>query len=226
MRAAKEPLTPRPGKTFALPSDPGSKTYSSFRRHGAADSRVLSGFEGERCLEIGFGSGAVLASLSGRFSLSVGTDVMPLDQARESARGRAAGVILADRASCFRPGAFDLVAFNPPYLPSEGFQDRAVDGGEGGVEVSIKFFDDALRVLKKDGRISPPPLRPRRPSEIPRPFQDDGTFGGGEAKEAALLRDPCRLRTLKRRMKFSPHFRPLGARLRVVGEMRSAARDS
>ncbi len=152
MRAAKEPLTPRPGKTFALPSDPGSKTYVP-SEDTALLIEVLSGFEGERCLEIGFGSGAVLASLSGRFSLSVGTDVMPLDQARESARGRAAGVILADRASCFRPGAFDLVAFNPPYLPSEGFQDRAVDGGEGGVEVSIKFLDDALRVLKKDGRI-------------------------------------------------------------------------
>ncbi len=152
MRAAKELLTPRPGRTFALPSDPGSKKYVP-SDDTALLIEVLSGFEGERCLEIGVGSGAVLASLSGRFSLSVGTDVMPLDQARESARGRAAGVILADRASCFRPGSFDLVAFNPPYLPSEGFQDRAVDGGEGGVEVPIKFLDDALRVLKTDGRI-------------------------------------------------------------------------
>ena len=104
-------------------------------------------------MEIGFGSGAVLASLSERFSLSVGTDVMSLDQARETVWGGAAGVILADRASCFRPGEFDLVAFNPPYLPSEGFQDRTVDGGEDGVEVPIGFLEEALRVLRTDGRI-------------------------------------------------------------------------
>jgi release factor glutamine methyltransferase len=135
-----------------LPSEPDSKTYVPSDDTSLL-IEVLSEFEGERCLEIGFGSGAVLASLSGRFSLAVGTDVLSLGQARAAERGEAAEVILADRASCFRAGAFDLIAFNPPYLPSEGFQDRAVDGGEGGVEVPSGFLDDALRVLKKGGRI-------------------------------------------------------------------------
>jgi release factor glutamine methyltransferase len=48
---------------------------------------------------------------------------------------------------------FDLVAFNPPYLPSETIEDIAVDGGEGGTEVPLLFLQEALRVVKKDGRI-------------------------------------------------------------------------
>jgi release factor glutamine methyltransferase len=135
-----------------MPPDPGSETYVP-SDDTALLIEVLSEYEGERCLEIGFGSGAVLASLSGRFSTAVGTDVASLDQARAAERGGTAGLILADRASCFRAGAFDLVAFNPPYLPSEELDDRAVDGGEGGIEIPIRFLDDALRVLRTGGKI-------------------------------------------------------------------------
>jgi release factor glutamine methyltransferase len=135
-----------------LSSEQGSKTYLP-SDDTALLIEVLSEYRGERCLEIGFGSGAVIASLSGRFSMVVGTDLMSLDQAKATNRGETAGVVLADRACCFRAGAFDLVAFNPPYLPSEGFEDRAVDGGEGGVEVPITFLVDALRVLRSDGKI-------------------------------------------------------------------------
>lgn len=113
---------------------------------------VLAGYQGERSLEIGFGSGAVLASLMGRFSTVVGTDLISLEKARGVDSGGAA-IILADRASCFRDGTFDLVCFNPPYLPSEGVEDRAVDGGLGGIEVPAAFLKEALRVLRADGRV-------------------------------------------------------------------------
>ncbi|MDA4113083.1 MAG: methyltransferase domain-containing protein [Thaumarchaeota archaeon] len=113
--------------------------------------RALSGWGSGSVLEIGFGSGAVLQSLLTRFSLVVGTDITSPDRAR-MAKG-SAEVVLADRASCFREGTFDLVAFNPPYLPSEAIRDRTVDGGRGGIEVPMSFLDDALRVLKADGRI-------------------------------------------------------------------------
>jgi release factor glutamine methyltransferase len=114
-------------------------------------ARVLRSYRGGRCLEIGFGGGAVLQSLVPRFELVVGTDVLSVAQA-VSAKGEAE-VVLVDRASCFRGGTFDLVAFNPPYLPSERIEDRAVDGGKGGLEVPFIFLEEALRVLKQDGAV-------------------------------------------------------------------------
>jgi len=113
--------------------------------------QVLSSVEGGSCLEIGFGSGAVLHALRPRFSLVVGTDITSVDQAR-AARGSSEAV-LADRASCFRDETFDVVAFNPPYLPSGRVEDRAVDGGRGGIEVPMRFLEDALRVVRVGGRI-------------------------------------------------------------------------
>ena len=113
-------------------------------------ARALRSYRGKTCLEIGFGSGAVLQSLAPRFEMAVGTDVLSLAQAVAS-KGDAE-VVLADRATCFREAVFDLVAFNPPYLPSEGIEDRTVDGGKGGLEVPLAFLEEGLRVMKPDGR--------------------------------------------------------------------------
>jgi release factor glutamine methyltransferase len=112
-------------------------------------ARVLRSYRGGRCLEIGFGSGAVLQSLVPRFEAVVGTDLVSVAQA-VAAKGDAE-VVLADRATCFRGGVFDLVAFNPPYLPSETIEDRTVDGGRGGLQVPFEFLEEGLRVLKQDG---------------------------------------------------------------------------
>jgi release factor glutamine methyltransferase len=113
---------------------------------------ALERFSGDSCLEIGFGSGAVLASASGRFRLAVGTDVVALEDARLAIRARAQ-LVLADKATCFRDGVFDVVFFNPPYLPSETLEDEAVDGGPTGVEVPVSFLEDGLRVLREGGVI-------------------------------------------------------------------------
>jgi release factor glutamine methyltransferase len=113
---------------------------------------ALGSFGGDSCLEMGFGSGAVLAGVSGRFRLAVGTDVIAREEAR-LASGPRVELVLADRATCFRDGIFDLVFFNPPYLPSVSIEDGAVDGGPTGVEVPVMFLEEALRVLKDGGTI-------------------------------------------------------------------------
>lgn len=122
----------------------------------AEDSYLLrdaaKGLSGGACLEIGFGSGAVVSSLSQRFRLAVGTDVLRLDEAR-LARSPGVDLVLADRAGCFRDGSFDLVLFNPPYLPSEDVEDAAVDGGRFGVEVPTAFLEDGARVMKPRGTL-------------------------------------------------------------------------
>jgi len=122
----------------------------------AEDTRLLIGalkdFSGRTCLEIGFGSGAVLASVAGRFEFAVGTDILGLEDAK-LATGPRLELVLADRATCFRGGVFDLVFFNPPYLPSAKAEDAAVDGGPTGVEVPVSFLEEGVRVLTEDGTI-------------------------------------------------------------------------
>jgi release factor glutamine methyltransferase len=107
---------------------------------------------GDSCLEIGFGSGALLAGVAGRFRLAVGTDILVLEDAKQS-RTESADLVLADTAKCFRDGVFDLVFFNPPYLPSDRIEDASVDGGSGGTQVPISFLREALRVMKEYGTV-------------------------------------------------------------------------
>jgi len=113
-------------------------------------------YAGERVLEIGVGSGAVIVELAARFGSAVGVDVDPaavkMAKDRVASRG-GVDFVCGDSARSFREGVFDLVVFNPPYLPSSGVEDKAVDGGRGGVEVSEAWFQDASRCLQRDGRI-------------------------------------------------------------------------
>lgn len=111
--------------------------------------RALERRSGGSCLEIGAGNGGTLVHLAGRFETLAGTDIAQPAMRDWSAR---ADFVLADRAGCFRDGVFDLVAFNPPYLPGEGAGDAAVDGGPG-LEGPKSFLEDALRVVKKSGSV-------------------------------------------------------------------------
>jgi release factor glutamine methyltransferase len=112
--------------------------------------RALRGYSGGSFLEIGAGNGGSLVELSTRFGLVIGTDL-----ARPSMsdwKGAGASYVLAEGATCLRPALFDLVAFNPPYLATEMSDDPAVEGGRG-LEVPKAFLREALRVVKRSGRV-------------------------------------------------------------------------
>jgi release factor glutamine methyltransferase len=111
---------------------------------------VLQEHSGGCCLEIGAGNGGNLVDLSKRFDLVVGTDLVRPGMTDWKEGG--ANFVLADSASCVRPLSFDLVAFNPPYIPAE-VEDRAVEGGRD-LEVPKKFMRDALRVVKSSGSVT------------------------------------------------------------------------
>ena len=48
-------------------------------------------------------------------------------------------------------GRFDVVLFNPPYLPSNGIKDRAVDGGIRGRELIDRFLKELPLHLNENG---------------------------------------------------------------------------
>lgn len=123
------------------------------------DSKLLGDYlvtleEADSFLEIGAGGGGNLlrAEKSRLFDSIVGTDLSSLVSLRKQLP-RSIELITTDRASCFRPSSFDLIAFNPPYLPSEGVEDLAVDGGAGGIEIPLKFLEGAISVLRADGKV-------------------------------------------------------------------------
>lgn len=100
-------------------------------------------------IELGCGTCYIIDELAkAGASLAVGCDIMP------HPNGNKADAFRCDaKKAPFRDRSFDVVLFNPPYLPSEGLVDIAVDGGKEGVEVLFAFLSTALRIVKRGGRI-------------------------------------------------------------------------
>lgn len=111
--------------------------------------------EGERLLDVGTGTGAVAVLAARRGARVTATDVNPsaLRLCRDNARrnGVHVDVVQADLLRGIRAERFDLVTFNPPYLPTEpderlpGPLNAAFDGGSEGRDVLSRFLD-GLRI--------------------------------------------------------------------------------
>lgn len=110
----------------------------------------------DRVLEVGTGSGYVAASVLGRAANVVATDINP--HAVESARARGVATVRTDLFAGLS-GPFDLVLFNPPYLPTlpeeriDDWLEYALDGGPTGRAVIERFVADVGRVLAPFGRV-------------------------------------------------------------------------
>jgi release factor glutamine methyltransferase len=106
-------------------------------------------------LEIGTGSGAVAAGLP-VCALLVSTEINP--HAASYAHANGIEVVRTDLIAGIR-GMFDLILFNPPYLPTrpeeriDDWLEVALDGGENGRRLIERFAAEAGRVLKPRGRI-------------------------------------------------------------------------
>jgi len=107
-------------------------------------------------LEVGTGSGYVAAGLLGRAAGVVATDINP--HAVECARARGVAVVRTDLFAGLS-GPFDLILFNPPYLPTfpeeriDDWLEYALDGGPTGRAVIERFVADIGRVLSPIGRV-------------------------------------------------------------------------
>lgn len=119
---------------------------------------ALSEIKGsELILEVGCGSGIISAVIKANTKASViGIDINPY--AAKCTRENGVEVIRGDLLSCIK-GRFDLIIFNPPYLPTKehereyGWLNAALDGGCDGRKVIFRFLEDAGRCLTRGGKI-------------------------------------------------------------------------
>ncbi len=108
---------------------------------------------GGKIIEIGTGSGLIGRWLKGKGQVIV-TDINPHSVKKAKEMG-----LKAIKSDLFEKinGKFDIIIFNPPYLPmdvkTEKWMDRATIGGKEGWETIEKFLQQAKKHLEKQGRI-------------------------------------------------------------------------
>ncbi len=139
-------------KEFELLDEVYDPAEDSFLLVDAALKEVRSG---ERVLEVGTGSGIVSLFVKDIADV-VATDINP--NAVRNARLNGVQVVRTDlyNGIC---GRFDLVIFNPPYLPTpeeerlKSWLNRAFDGGPTGRGEIARFLEDVDRILAPGGRV-------------------------------------------------------------------------
>jgi release factor glutamine methyltransferase len=106
-------------------------------------------------LEIGTGSGIVSFSIANLVDKILAVDVNPkaIEFAQEKAELKGLRNIEFKVSDLFEnvSGKFDLIFFNPPYLPGKG--DLSCTGGKSGQEVIEKFLSEARNYLNEKGKI-------------------------------------------------------------------------
>ena len=108
-----------------------------------------------KILEVGVGSGFILENLRDEgFKNSTGVDVNP--DAIKLCSEKNLNVKYSDLFSNIN-GKFDIIFFNPPYLPKDNEEDAessvATTGGKTGSEVINRFLINAHKHLDKNGEI-------------------------------------------------------------------------
>jgi len=110
--------------------------------------------EKKEVLDVGTGSGilGLFCALRGAKVTATDVDETALVHVQKAAwtLGVSLNAVLSDLFSNVG-GRFDLVLFNPPYLPSTALEDRTVDGGKRGVGLMRRFLETLPRHLKAGG---------------------------------------------------------------------------
>ncbi len=113
-----------------------------------------------RILDMGTGSGiqalTAITNPNSQFVIAADANleaVAALDHKIKAQKIRKLQAVQSDLFSN-TPGKFNLIIFNPPYLPQDkGIEDPALYGGKKGWEISEQFFRQASAHLFPDGKI-------------------------------------------------------------------------
>jgi release factor glutamine methyltransferase len=109
----------------------------------------------DRAIEIGCGRALISREVASKVRCILATDINPYAVMLAKEYG-----LVAVRADLFRgiDAEFDLVIFNPPYLPTsegeriEGWLNYALDGGSTGRDIIFRFLKDLKNHLSQRGR--------------------------------------------------------------------------
>lgn len=105
-------------------------------------------------LDMGTGSG-ILAKEAAKYSENVvagDIDNNTIVQLKKDVHNKKRTFITSDLFSKIKD-RFDLIIFNPPYLPSTNIRHIDIDGGRNGTEIIEKFLKQAKTHLRKEGKI-------------------------------------------------------------------------
>jgi len=131
------------------------------------DSRLLAkqvlekNIEGKKCLDIGTGTGIIAEKMAkSGAEKTEATDTNPEALKKAEKKLKKYENVEIHQSDLFEQvhGKFDLICFNPPYLP-ESNEDKDTEGeetwngGESGKELTEKFLDQADKYLKENGEI-------------------------------------------------------------------------
>ena len=125
----------------------------------------LEGIDGDEVLDMGTGCGILALILSKKAKRIVAIDINPhavscanMNITFNQLKGKIE-VRLGDLFNALKPREkFDLIVFNPPYLPDEDacpedWLSKAWDGGSTGMSVTTAFLGRVKSYLKKKGRV-------------------------------------------------------------------------
>ena len=114
--------------------------------------------KGKNCLDMGTGSGIqAMAMLEGGAKNVTAVDINPNAIKASKKKNSNVDNITFFEGDLFKflhnnpAEKFDLIAFNPPYVPSEEIKWKDTDGGERGREVIDVFLEEFERALAKKG---------------------------------------------------------------------------
>ena len=108
-----------------------------------------------RVLDMGTGSGILAAYCASRGAYVVASDIdkdaiKDLELTSKKI-GISIKLVASDLFSKIHD-RFDIIVFNPPYLPSSRIKDRTTDGGKNGIEVINRFLGELAQHLVENGR--------------------------------------------------------------------------
>mgnify|MGYP001567578073 CR=1 FL=1 len=117
-------------------------------------AKYVDRFAKGKILDLGTGSG-----IQSKIALRHTKDVLAVDIDKEAVNYVKKKKIKAKISDLFSKvnEKFDLIIFNPPYLPEEELEDKEskkiTTGGKYGHEILERFFSQVNKHLNKDGRI-------------------------------------------------------------------------